>query len=30
LNCMFDGGSLSDEQVLQSIETNLRAALGIG
>jgi hypothetical protein len=28
LNCMFDGGSLSEEQVLGQIQANLRVALG--
>jgi hypothetical protein len=29
LNCMFDGGSLSEEQVLRQIQANLRVVLGI-
>jgi AcrR family transcriptional regulator len=28
LNCMFDGGSLSEDQVLRQIQANLRLALG--
>jgi AcrR family transcriptional regulator len=28
LNCMFDSGSLSEDQVLRQIEANLRLALG--
>jgi AcrR family transcriptional regulator len=29
LNCMFDEGALSDEQVLQFLRTNLRVAMGL-
>jgi hypothetical protein len=29
LNCMFDAGSLSEEQVLRLIQANLRVVLGV-